>query len=57
MVALPRDPRVAPFLTLRGFLEDHNLGSQVMRGHRSGHTRGSESDDDDIGFDVPVVWH
>ena len=51
------DPSVAAFLAFRRFFQDNDLGSEIVGGDRSRHARCSESDDDDIGFDVPFVRH
>ena len=56
-ISLSGDSRVAAFLTFRRFFQDNDLGPQIVGGNRRGDACGSESDDDDIGFDVPFVWH
>jgi len=56
-VALARDPRVAAFLTFGRLFQDDDLGAEIVRGDRCGHARGPEADDDDIGFDIPFMWH
>ncbi len=56
-ISLAGDPRVAAFLALGRFLQYDDLRSSIVSGDRGGDARGPESDDDDIGFDVPCVWH
>ena len=53
-IALAGDARVAAFLTFGRLLQDDDLGAQIVGGDRSGHARGPETDDNDIGFDVPL---
>ena len=42
-------------LAFRRLFEDDDLGAEIVGGDGSGHTGGPEPDDNDIGFDVPMV--
>jgi hypothetical protein len=56
-VALAGNARVAAFLALRRLFQQDDLRAKLVRGNRGGRACRSEADDDDVGFDIPIVWH
>ena len=52
---MPRDAGIPAILAFRRLFQDDDLGSEIVGGDGRGKPGRAEPDDNDIGFDIPLI--